>query len=323
MMGKLEAIFILAVINSHRFVTDANVLVKVEDNPICMLDVVSEPGSIVRTYDDIPTKGTVSVIGMVDTVLKGEVPAELKDKDWEAKDVAGFAGFGAATLDEWNAVGEAVFLNGMAIIRPSNNGSENYWKTQVGTKFKTQFSAFFTSGVMTKSGEYAVHSKEEGGMFLSEFYDRMYVAAGRKPLCYLGLAQFTMFEAIALSMAPTYNESLFGDNKKKYYAKPVIKIPNEFAMIIGCEANYGDMEGKEELVKKLSMLLYKNPFDKARAESQFHGHGITLKRCVQSTKDIQAGDVKEAYHLLNAARLKTAKVKMYVLDNDSIVHLQP
>jgi len=314
-MLRFIPLAIVVILNCNHLVS-AN-----SDGSKCLTDLnLPEGCKYTKSEGGGSEKGSLGVIGDVNDVLQGVVKDNVKDKEW-TKENSGIAGIGAATLGKWGAVGEAVFINGMAIIRSADNGSADYYKTLTGPKFKTQFSVFVTNGAK-KDGEFTVNNKE--GVTMTDFYNKLYESIDKKPFCFVGVAKFGPLKAIALTKAPVYGDKLFGEMKKQYYGNPVEVLPCENALVVGCAAHYGDLKDNQELLKKMGKLLYVNPLDTGKKDLEVHSHAVTLKTCRASAMEVKAEDVKDAFHMVSDAKINIAKVCVFAVKGvDTLVDLNP
>jgi len=96
-----------------------------------------------ENYDDrcIPKFG---LLGDVRDTLKGNVSQKANSTVYEIKPHQ--FGFGNGAIgDSLGGLGEAIFLNGMAAIRSTDNAS-NYFETVVGDKFRSTFGIVMLNG---------------------------------------------------------------------------------------------------------------------------------------------------------------------------------
>jgi hypothetical protein len=146
--------------------------------------------------------------------------------------------------------------------------------------------------------------------------------AGKEPLCFFGLTQYTQLDGRALSKAPIYGEWLEGPARDDYYTQPEFHLVDEIALTAGCLANYADVQD-EEVLRKLKKLLYVDPSDPEAGKSlQTHSHSVSLNNCIMNVEDIEAEDVTGAYHMISNATFSFMRAKVFKIGtNERFVEL--
>jgi hypothetical protein len=98
------------------------------------------------TYVPFPNPvGSLGLVGDVNDVSNGVVRPETVNNFWNGE-TTGPLGFGAGAVGPLEGAGEAVYANGLAFVRQTDNGTENYFETISGTEFRTPFAFFVLNG---------------------------------------------------------------------------------------------------------------------------------------------------------------------------------
>jgi hypothetical protein len=178
----------------------------------------------------------------------------------------------------------------------------------------------------TPDGEVTFYNSDineaSGDKSLLEFYAELYEMAGKEPLCFFGLTQYTQLDGIAISKAAIYGEWLGGPARDDYFTQPEFHLVDEIALTAGCLANYSDVED-EEVLRKLKKLLYVDPSDPEAGKSLVtHSHSVSLKDCRLAVEDIKAEDVTGAYHMISNATFSYMRAKVFKIGrNERFVEL--
>jgi hypothetical protein len=167
----------------------------------------------------------VFAVGDVNDVLRGYVSPETVRNYWSAE---GIIGFGAGAVGPLSGAGEAFYANGYAFVRQTDNGTSNYFQTISDRQYRTPFSMHLSEKAGETSDGVAAFEVGDGvrSIRVSDFYERIYEAVQGSPFCFHGFINFQHMDAIAVSKAPIYGESLFGAlaSANGYYAMPSFKV---------------------------------------------------------------------------------------------------
>jgi hypothetical protein len=98
------------------------------------------------TYVPFPNPvGSLGLVGDVNDVAYGVVRPETVNNYWNGERT-GPLGFGAGAVGPLEGGGDAVYANGLAFVRQTDNGTENYFETISGPEFRTPFAFFVLNG---------------------------------------------------------------------------------------------------------------------------------------------------------------------------------
>ncbi|MGE3953799.1 MAG: hypothetical protein AB7F31_01190 [Parachlamydiales bacterium] len=195
------------------------------------------------------------IVGHIDHVLMGRVTKELKERWLDAS--AFLAAFEIGSPESMESLGETVVLNGTAYTQSTKTHQLIY-----GPRLLT------TGLFILPKGSQPTATLTGGGLTAADLYKLGYQKAGG-PFAYTGLITFDQLEATFITAPPIHNEAIF-DHKERYYALPPIHQKGGYAAIVGVAT---DFSAPYPLNKKLTSVLYKNPFEPLTEPSSPEGIG--------------------------------------------------
>ena len=262
-----------------------------------MINIILMPA-----YGDEITAGH---IGTVADVIAGHVPEELAKRKFSAVDYK--YGFELASPEGMSSLGEAVLVNNFCYSTSTDQLSTNYLKT-------ISAQSFATSGIFLIPNDakptYLIKQTFESSCLLNDVYDALF-AKIKQPFAFAAIIEFETLHGTFVAKAPIHDENIF-EHKASYYPfapQILVDVP---AFLVGVVANYGDSR-LASLLKKLEVVLYRNPFDKEHSNAA-HAHGITLKQHVIRSDAIMPEIVDKTLHILaDQSRIKSLHGEIFTI----------
>jgi len=266
--------------------------------------------------------GFVAILGNVNDVLEGIIHSSVNSTFWTNEGTGRF-GFGAAAIGTLEGLGDVVYANGIAAVRPTDNRTEDYFQTITGREFRSPFSVFIPEGSSPNGNAQFFTQSDSRHITMTDFYERLYDAVGEHPFCYYGLTEFAQLEGIAVSKAPIYGDALLGEAAASYYTEPNFQLSNEYGLTIGCAANFSNILDSA-LTLMMSKFLYSNPKDADNiGELVVHSHALSLRRCLTSPDEIDLTSVNGVYHVLSNTTMTFISANVYIIDHiDKVIELK-
>lgn len=248
---------------------------------------------------------TAGHIGSVIDVIKGYVPESLAHRRFNAD--AFKYGFELASSEDVNAFGEAVLVNGFCYSTSTNQQSKNYLQTTAGESFVT--SGLF---LIPKEAEptYRIQQSFTESCLLHDAYSAIF-AQVKQPFAIAAMFEFETLTGNFIVKPPIHGENII-ENIEKFCPYPPQTISTTSAFLVGAVADFSDTRYKD-LLEKLNVVLYKNPFDK-QLNITTHTHCITLKKDLDDVQDITPILVDKTLHVLSEqSRIKSIKGEVFAV----------
>jgi hypothetical protein len=255
---------------------------------------------------------TLRVCGSIQKVLAGNPDEKWKSAVFQANDYK--LGFGAASPESFESLGEGIIINGHCFATVTNPTTPDYMKTVGAHRYysmlmsaipKEAEPSFICTGQPVESDLYTV---------LSSLYEQT-----KQSVAWGGLMKCSQINSMILKKSPIYGDSIF-DHKSEYVEKKLFDTPS-WVYMMGLYTS--DDAPNKPLVDELKeRAFYVNPLDEQQ-EILTHTHGLLLKKEVSNLQAINLEVPSHAIHVLNMDTIVT-EIKFLELYNiDNIEPLNP
>jgi len=257
----------------------------------------------------IPTHAkpiTVGHVGSIEDVLAGHINPSLIKQRLSAADFQ--YGFELASPEDALSLGESLLVNNRCFTTSTNPQSVDYLQTITGDTFVT--SGFF---LIPKSEKPTFKIKETltTPLTMSEYYNTVYHTV-KQPFAFAGFFTLSQLHMTAIEKTPIYEEAIF-EHTSAYFPHPPIIQSNVTVFLVGIVADYDDTKNND-LLNKLQVVLYQNPFDKTQTLTA-HAHAITLNKNIDKVESIHPDMVEKTVHVLSdQTELSALNVEIFTID---------
>ncbi len=254
-----------------------------------------------------PRKITAYHIGSVEDVIQGRIDPRLEYRRFSAENFQ--VGFEAGSPLNFQALGEAILVNGQVFSTCTDTKHQRYAQLVCGSDFVT--SGLFAIP-LNQEPNFHLQLQSTAGYPLQHLYQQIYDRVAW-PVAFCGWMKFNSFHANFIEKPPIAGQNIFS-NRSDYYSRPPILCSNEYGFVVGVLADFHDLT-KKVVNEKLKTVLYHNPVEQ-NERLAYHAHVLTLDPSCRTQERISQEQAKECLHLFcNQTVVKQADLKIFMIEN--------
>lgn len=241
-------------------------------------------------------------------VIDGLRPENV-DKLWQNAQEYSY-GLGNGAIDNINALGELVLINGVAYTKSTDKTSAQYYQLASSKQFITSWIFLLPSNPVANFNV-TYEQTTLNGLTLDDIYQRIYDKL-KKPFAVTGIVNFSTMKGAAIAKSPIENQNIF-EHKDIYYPDSV-EVKNVCAALVGVVANVEAILDPT-LADAIQKVVYYNPLEVGANFLTTHEHVLILKHNVARIEDVSITDAADVEHLFPQSAITHFSLNVFEINH--------